>query len=1278
MIDATAAQTPQRKRGGWLRILAWTVGILVALLVVVYFVATSSAFFKGVILPRVSDSLHAEVTVSDASIHPFREVVLRDLKVQAKGREPVVTAPEVRVSYSLFDIIGGNIHVDEIALVSPTVQVVENPDGSSNLDPFLKSQKEKPAEKQPAQPSKPSKAAQIDLRKLTLSNATFLNIKNYKGGNRDAVELTNVNLTVEGVKNGQAGRLQLSAGIRIDNHPPAPGTNGLLAATLNGNFTISLTPDLKPASLSGSAHLDIAQAGGSYSDLATLGAALDCEVTPADIKQVALHFQKGGASVGQLLVSGPFDIANTEGRLKVELIGIDKKVLNVAGAKSGIDFGPTVINSTNEIQLSKAGSVIVATGRFNANKVQLTQAQQTTPSLDFHADYDVTVDRTAQTALLRGLTLSGTENGALLFGAQLTSPMNVAWGSATGELGDSSLNLTVTNLNLADWKPFLGGNAPRGTVDAALKLSSQQGGKQIAFELNAAIENLAAQLGSNRISQANVTLQARGQATNLKQINLSEYKLQFSQQNQPMLTVSGSGNYNLDGGAADAQIKLQAALARLAQLQPQPGLSVSSGDMEMNVHVTQKLKTQSFDVTSAVSNLSASIGGNQISQAGMNVEAHGQATDMEQVNVSEYKLQITSQNKPGLDVTGSCAYNLADGSADVQVKLQAALAQLLQALPQPGMSVSSGDVSLTAHVMQKDKAQSITGDLALANFTGQIGKNDFRNYAGAINLDVGNSPSQIQIRKVAGNLSQGGNAGGSFEVSGSCQPAKKSVDVNVKLAGLNQNALRPFLEPLLADTKLASIAINGNAAVQYNPDGDSALRADMQVTNLVVSDPTQRIPATPLEAKLQADAAVHQQTADVRQFQITLTPTDRAKNQIQLQGRVDFSRADAIQGNLKLMADSLDVTRYYDLFAGKSQTAEKKPGTAASAAAPAASSPAAASQEPAPVKLPFRNFTTDANIGRFYLHEIEITNLQAGIKIDGGHVLVKPFQLALNGAPVNATADLDLGVPGWTYDVSLDASRIPVLPIANSVVPDANGKYNGLVSAGAQVKGRGMTGTNLKQNLNGNASLTLSGANIQLIESRTKIFFIPIDIKLIATLLNIPEIMQSPLTAVNVKLNASNGRIDVQQAQVISPAFLANVHGVIPIADVLANSPLNMPVEVSLTNSLAAKLSLSKAQAAPSAGFTQLPVFLTVAGTIGNVETKKNTIVLVALTARAAGGLVGGGVGNAGKAGGGLLQGIEGLLTGGTPGTNTANTNQPAANKSPINNLLNQLLKPKK
>jgi len=1178
MTGATVASPPPKKRRRWLRALVWIVGVLVVLLVVVYFVATSSAFVKGVILPRVSAALNADVTVSDASIHPFKEVVLRDLKVQPKGQEPLLIAPEVRVRYNLFDIIGGNIHVDEIALVSPTVQLVENPDGSKNLDPILKAQEKKPAEEKPAQLSKPSKPAQIDLQKLTLSNATILSIKNYAGGNRDITELTNVNVTVDGVKNGQTGKLQLSAEIRIENNPPAPGTNGLLAATLNGNFSFALTPDLKPASVNGSTHLDVTQTGGSYSDLATLGAALDYEVTPTEIKQVALRFQKGGASLGQLLISGPFDAEKTEGRLNVELSGIDKQVLNLAGAKSGIDFGPTTINSTNQIQLTKSGTMIVITGEFNVNKLQLTRAQQTTPSLDVRAGYDVAVDNAAKSALLRALNLTGTQNGNPLLNGQLTSPMTVSWGNSSNEMGNASLVLTVTNLNLVDWKPFIGDLVSSGTVGMKMELVSSGGGKQLAFDLSSEIANLSASLGSNQISQADITLAARGQAADLKQFNLSDYKLQLAQQNQPVFTVSGSGTYDA-----------------------------------------------------------------------------------------------------------------ASQTADMQVALDATLSRLLALLAQPDLTASSGTIALKGRVTQKQNVQSVTGNFALADFTGRLGKTELRAFGTEADLDINKTPQQIEIRKADGKLTQAGNAGGSFELSGTYDLTSKTAQLTAKLADFNQTGLGPFLQPMLADKKLVSVAINGDASVQYNPNGDSALKADMQVTNLVVSDPKQQIPATPLEAKLQADATLHKQSADVRQFQITLTPTDRAQNQVQLQGHVDFSQTNAIQGNLKLAADSLDVTRYYDLFASKSQAAEKKPGTAVPETAPPASAPVSANQELAPIKLPLQNFTADANIGRLYLHEVEITNLQATVKIDGSHVVAKPLQLVLNGAPVNASADVDLSVPGYKYDVAFDADQIPFAPLVDTFQPDRKGQIGGSLSAHTQISGTGTTGASLQKTLSGKFDVGTTNMNFSVLNVRSALLKGVINVvTMVPELLRNPEgavgtlfsgitghgsltdeLNKSPIDVITARGTAGSGRIDLQQAVVRSPAFEADAQGTITIAEVLTNSAIQIPVSISLGQPVAERIGFATANS--TNGYVKLPDFLTMTGTLGKPDKKINTLALAGGALKGIGGIIP----STGQKAGGLIQNLGGLLTGRTPGTNTSSTNQPATNKSPVNNLLNRFLGPK-
>jgi hypothetical protein len=724
-------------------------------------------------------------------------------------------------------------------------------------------------------------------------------------------------------------------------------------------------------------------------------------------------------------------------------------------------------------------------------------------------------------------------------------------------VGDASLNLALTHLNLADWKPFIGDAAPAGDVGLNVKVTSQAGGKQIAFDVGSDITGLTVRVGTNDLSQTDIHLAVHGQAKDLKAITLASCDLQVNHEKQAALNVSGSG-----------------------------------------------------------------------------------------------------------------AYNLADGSAELQLKVQAMLARLAQMLPQPGVTVASGDLGVSVHLTQKDKAQSVTGELALTDLTGKLANIGLRHFASQVNFDLGNAAGQISLNQVAGSLSQDGKPGGTFAISGTYQTASQSANLKLNLAGINQNAVGPFLQPALADKQLVSVAINADLNAQYDARGASAVQGGLQVTNLVVNDPSHSIPATPLEAKLQVDAAVQGQTADLHQLQITLTPTGRAQNQIDLQGQVNFSQSTNIEGNLKLTADSLDMTRYYDLFAGKSGAGA--PPAATTAAAPA-TTPAVGpgNQEPAPVTLPLHNFTASAAIGKFYLHEVEITNLLANINVNGSEVHVKPLQLALNGAPIQAAADLNLGVPGYVYDVSLDAQGIPVSPLANTFVPGASGKYSGEINAGVQVKGQGVTGASLQQHLDGRVSLVLTNANIQLIASHTKIFFIPINVQLIATLLNVPEIMQSPLSGVNALVNLGQGRIDVQRAQVLSPAFQGNVHGTIPIADVLTNSPLNLPVEVSLADSLAGKLKLSGAQRAD--GYTQLPVFLTVTGTIGHPQTKENALVITSLTAGAltdvAGKLIGGKAGETIKETGGMIQGLEGLFghktTTNAPATTTT-TNAPAKPFNPF------------
>src|SRR5260221_3973677 len=117
----------------------WTKLLLAAWLLILigYFVVTSSAFVTGVILPRVSRALHATITVGHASISPFSKLVLSDVKILTTGTEPLISAQELRVRYDGWNLFHGKINVSELLLVSPSVQLVYHADGTCNLDPLL-------------------------------------------------------------------------------------------------------------------------------------------------------------------------------------------------------------------------------------------------------------------------------------------------------------------------------------------------------------------------------------------------------------------------------------------------------------------------------------------------------------------------------------------------------------------------------------------------------------------------------------------------------------------------------------------------------------------------------------------------------------------------------------------------------------------------------------------------------------------------------------------------------------------------------------------------------------------------------------------------------------------------------------------------------------------------------------------------------------------------------------------------------------------------------------
>src|SRR5437867_2114366 len=301
MANPTTESSQPVKRRSWRRKLLTIAGALLVLLVISFFVATSAAFFKGVILPRVGKALNAEITVGDASLSPFSQVVLRQLTIKTTGAEPLLQANEVRLRYSLWSIIGGNIKVDEVTLDSPAIQIVQNADGTSNLDPLLKKEAQ-PAAQPPAGPSKPLR---LDVRNVALKNVRLRAVQNSKDGARQTMELSDINIGLDQLKNGAAGKLTLAAAMKIDR--TQTNAHDSLQAKGSGALEFALGPDLIPQFIRGKVTHQIVNGSGLFSELAGERTELNCDVTPAEVKTLSVNFFQADKPLGALRVTGPFD-----------------------------------------------------------------------------------------------------------------------------------------------------------------------------------------------------------------------------------------------------------------------------------------------------------------------------------------------------------------------------------------------------------------------------------------------------------------------------------------------------------------------------------------------------------------------------------------------------------------------------------------------------------------------------------------------------------------------------------------------------------------------------------------------------------------------------------------------------------------------------------------------------------------------------------------------------------------------------------------------------------
>ena len=171
-------------------------GILILVLLAVVILG------RNIMIPMIAKSVLKNMTGLTLEMEKF-DVGLFSTKIDIQGLKILnpdgyedrlmLDAPKIYVDYDLTDLLGGDIHINDLKFFLNEFVVVKRADGSSNLDGIMKlisKDSGKPAGKKPAAPEKEkAKTPDIRLDMVEIRIGKFVSKSYAKSGKADVKEI---------------------------------------------------------------------------------------------------------------------------------------------------------------------------------------------------------------------------------------------------------------------------------------------------------------------------------------------------------------------------------------------------------------------------------------------------------------------------------------------------------------------------------------------------------------------------------------------------------------------------------------------------------------------------------------------------------------------------------------------------------------------------------------------------------------------------------------------------------------------------------------------------------------------------------------------------------------------------------------------------------------------------------------------------------------------------------------------------------------------------------
>ncbi|MBI1178376.1 hypothetical protein GC207_13150 [bacterium] len=1215
--------------------------VVVILMVVGWFILTSGAVIKAMVLPRVASAIHADLTVDDVSLSPFSGIELTNLKLAPAGGKPIVEAQRADVKYHLFQLIGGTIAVDQVELVQPRITVRQRADGGSDLQDWLAglSKGTNAAASQPTG-SGGGKPPQLAIGSVTIKDGTLLLESTAKDGSVSHLGVGSLDFTLDQLKNGVASQIKLGAVVNLEKLDRQGAKAESLSANLDLDAKANLGADLMPSQANVKLSTKIANATGSFSQVAGLMTELTVQGSMAKIDELKLAFLRDGKTTGELTVSGSFDQTAGAGAFDVAITNLPPGLLAVAASSVGSTFDLAGFVSTNHVTIAGSGKQIGATGKFKLNGLVAHKEGKSTPRLDLDLNYATVATPDSGSLVLSSLGLNAQQNGNALLDVQTKQPFHYNWKGAPTTNQNSDLSLTLTNLNVAEWQPLTGPVPLDGTVGVAASIHGNSSGNELAVQLNGSLDRAALSVSSNKVDQLAASFNFAGNVQSMNDLEVKQLATKLTHAGKPVIDLSASGKGTISSPAVDLQTKLNVDLPQAAGLAGTLPMTLRQGTLTYDGSVNYSTNRSGATGMFRVDGFDGDLAGATLKDVAIATPVKVTLTDGV-LDWSVDPLKISRNAKPAMELQTDGQLQLATMTGHFKLALPLINEQLVNpflAAYTPQQTLRSAQAAVTANGdFQPDGKQvwsleSHSTNIVLVATNGNLVAPPLATRA-AIEVDVNTAKKAVTIKRWEGTLFSDAKPSGHFTTSGDIRLGEGQASLNLQVAGINENALRPLAPLLLGDKKLDKANLEAAVNVDYQRVKPSRVRASIGLTNVKITDPAGRFPQTPQMAKANFDASIVSNRLDIADSRLQITPTSLATNLVELTGWLDYGRTDAIKGDLALRSPGFDGTPIYAMFAGTGST--NAPATEPPPSEPKPAKPAAG--------LPVDRVDLAVDIKHFHLGELVATNFLANATVRSNAFELGKFTLLLNDAPINARLASTNNAGDTHYQLAAEIESLPLEPFVHTFKPDFKGQMQGQLYTAVHLHGTAPPGTNLIAASVGDIFFGITNANFEPFSRRWQTALRPVGL-----LLQTPELFSSPITWAYLHTSLTNRSLNLTNLTVISDAYVLDANTEIPLQNDLTNSPIpRTPLNLYLSRNLVTQLGILKgSNTNQAARFVALPVFAHVGGTLGNPQVETDKLKLTGMTIGKAADFVGGSAGDVLRKAGSATEGLGEILSG--------------------------------